>query len=479
MLSAPPTPPSDSMTVPAEPTVQAADEDSLAARRRARLDAAFATAERDGLEIALHARFAALAVLAVWILASRSGGALFYGLGVVALFAASGVGYVWLSARSRNRPRIAYACVALDALLLSVLLVAPNPFEPMALPPPMMLRGEGFLYFFVLLGLVALSYSPGLVLWFGAVASVGRACAIAAISLDPRARVDTELFLAPMSSEQRILAQLDPWFIDLTAQGHDILLLLIVSATLAVVVGRSRKLVFRQAAAERERANLARYFSPTMIDELAESDVPLDATRRQNLAVLFADIVGFTSLASERPPEQVITLLRDFQRRMEGCAFAHRGTVDKYIGDGVMVTFGTPYPAGDDARRALDCGLAMLDAIAEWNQERIAAGDPPIRVGIGIHFGPAVLGDIGSERRLEFAVVGDTVNVASRLESMTRAMGVDLLVSEALLTRAQESGADTARFVDMGAQRLRGREAPVHVWGYAPPRLRVVSSSAS
>lgn len=467
------------MSTPAEPTLRTGDEDSLAARRRVRLSAAFAAAEREGLGIALHARFAALTVLAVWILASRSGGALFYGLSVVALFAASGVGYVWLSARSRNRPRVAYACVALDAMLLSALLVTPNPFEPAGLPLPMMLRGEGFLYFFVLLALVALSYSPGLVLWFGAVAGAGRACAIAAISLDPRAHVDTALFLVPMSGEQRLAALLDPWFVDLTQQAHDVLLLLIVSAMLAVVVGRSRRLVLRHAAAERERANLARYFSPTMIDELAESDVPLDATRRQNLAVLFADIVGFTALASERTPEQVIALLRDFQRRMEACAFAHRGTVDKYIGDAVMMTFGTPYPAADDARRALDCALAMLNAIAEWNHERVAAGEPPIRLGIGVHFGTAVLGDIGSERRLEFAVVGDTVNVASRLEGLTRSMGVDLLVSEALFTRAQAAGADTGRFADMGAQPLRGREEPVHVWGYTPSRLRVVSASAS
>jgi adenylate cyclase len=467
------------MSLPAESTLRTADEDSLAARRRARLAAAFAAAEREGLGIALHARFAALAVLAVWTMATRSGGALFYGLSVVALFAASGVGYVWLSARSRNRPRVAYACVALDAMLLSALMVIPNPFEPAALPLPMMLRGEGFLYFFVLLALVALSYSPGLVLWFGAVAAAGRACAIAAVSLDPRAHVDTALFLVPMSVEQRLAALLDPWFIDLTQQAHDVLLLLIVSAMLAVVVARSRRLVLRHAAAERERANLARYFSPTMIDELAESDVPLDATRRQNLAVLFADIVGFTALASERTPEQVIALLRDFQSRMEACAFAHRGTVDKYIGDAVMMTFGTPYPAADDARRALDCALAMLDAMAEWNQERIAAGEPPIRLGIGIHFGTAVLGDIGSERRLEFAVVGDTVNVASRLEGLTRSLGVDLLVSEALLTRAQAAGADTSRFTDMGAQSLRGREEPVHVWAYAPPRLRVVGATAS
>jgi len=456
----------------------AADEDLVAARRRARIDAAFSRAEQDGLRIGLHARFVALAVLAFWTLATqKSGGALFYGLSAVMLFAASGFAYAWLTTHMRHRWSLGYALVAVDALLLSVLLVTPNPFDATMLPPPMMLRGESFVYFFVLLGLVALTYSPGLVLWFGLIGGIGRAGAIAVIALDSRAHVDAGLLLSSMSAEERLAAYLDPWFVDLIAQAQNILLLLIVSGTLALVVSRSRRLVFRQAVVERERANLARYFSPTMIDELAETDVPLGETRRQNVAVLFADIVGFTTLASQRTPEQVIALLRDFQGRMEGAAFAHRGTVDKYIGDAVMVTFGTPYPAADDARRALACGRAMLEAIAEWNRQRIAEDEPPIRIGVGIHYGPAVLGDIGSKRRLEFAVVGDTVNVASRLEGLTRSLAVDLLVSEAFLARVREEGADTSTLVDLGLQSLRGREEPVRVWGYGTTRFRVVSAT--
>jgi adenylate cyclase len=464
------------MTEPT-PDNAAPDEDGLAARRRARLDAAFGRAERDGLRIGLHARFAALAVLAFWTLATQKGGNLFYGLSVVSIFAASGLAYAWLTTRTEHRWSLGYTLVAIDALLLSVLLVTPNPFEAGTTPPPMMLRGEGFLYFFVLLGLVALSYSPGLVLWFGFIGSIGRAGAITAIALDPRAHVDPGMLLSSLTGEEKLVAYLDPWFVDLTAQAHDILLLLIVSGTLALVVSRSRRLVFRQAVVERERANLARYFSPTMIDELAETDVPLGETRRQEVTVLFADMVGFTALASQRTPEQVIALLRDFQGRMEECAFAHRGTVDKYIGDAVMVTFGTPYPAADDARRALGCARAMLDAIAEWNRLRIAEDEPPIRIGIGIHSGPAVLGDIGGKRRLEFAVVGDTVNVASRIEGLTRSLAVDLLMSDAFMTRAREAGADTSAYVDLGPQALRGREEPVRVWGYGAARFRVVSAS--
>lgn len=454
------------------------DDDSLAERRRTRLRAAFVSAQRDGLWLALHLRFASLTVIAVWLMAREQGdAALAYSLSVVGLFAASGAVYVWLNTRSGGRRRVAYAFVAIDALLLSAVLVAPNPFEAAAAAPPLLLRGGGFLAYFVLLALVALSYSPGLVLWFGLVASLGWAAAVGAVALDPRVTLADGLS-SLQTAEQRMAALLDPWTIDLLAQGQNVLLLLIVSGMLAVVVGRSRRLVFRQAAVERERANLARYFSPTMIDELAESDVPLGRTRRQDVAILFADIVGFTSWAATRPPEKVITLLRDFHVRMEACAFAHRGTIDKYIGDAVMVTFGTPYPAPDDARRAIDCARAMIEAGIAWNRARAAADEPPVRIAVGAHIGPAVLGDVGSERRLDFAVVGDTVNVASRIEGLTRGLGVNLLVSDELLRRARDSGADDKGFFDMGAQLLRGREAPVRVWGYGAVQLRAAGTLA-
>ena len=100
--------------------------------------------------------------------------------------------------------------------------------------------------------------------------------------------------------------------------------------------------------------------------------------------------------------------------------FAHGGTLDKFIGDSVMATFGTPQPGPRDAAHALACARAMLASLGVWNSERTARGEMALRAGIGLHFGPVVLGDIGDERRLEFAVLGDTVNTASRLEGLTR-----------------------------------------------------------
>src|SRR3954468_19811428 len=147
-------------------------------------------------------------------------------------------------------------------------------------------------------------------------------------------------------------------------------------------------------------------------------------------AVLFANIVGFTRQCEERPPAEAIDLLRGFHRRMEQTIFAFGGTLDKFLGDGVMATFGTPRPGSRDAANALGCARAMLAEIDAWNRDRRARGQAEVRIGIGVHSGPVVLGDVGSRRHLEFAVIGDTVNIASRLESLTRQLEVTIVISE-------------------------------------------------
>src|SRR5690606_37992761 len=135
----------------------------------------------------------------------------------------------------------------------------------------------------------------------------------------------------------------------------------------------------------------------------------------------------------------VIAFLRGLHARLEAAVFEHEGTLDKFLGDGVMATFGTPEPGPRDAVNALAAGRAMLATIADWNVERQAAGEPPVRLSIGIHYGEAVLGNIGTDRRLEFAVLGDVVNVASRLETLTRKLGCRLAASAELIaaTRSQ------------------------------------------
>ncbi len=217
---------------------------------------------------------------------------------------------------------------------------------------------------------------------------------------------------------------------------------------------------------ERKRANLARYFSANMIEELMRGGGRLQEARIQTVTVLFVDVIGFTGVSATLAGVEVIALLRKCLGHFEEAVFAHGGTLDKYLGDGLMATFGTPRPGPRDATNAVACACAMTARIVAWNAERRAEGLKPLPIGIGLHHGEAVLGDIGSERRLEFGVVGDTVNVASRIQEMTRSLGVAILASDAVIeaVRREGGGAQLAGFEDAGLHALRGRQGSLKLW---------------
>src|SRR6266481_1896284 len=225
-------------------------------------------------------------------------------------------------------------------------------------------------------------------------------------------------------------------------------------------IGKLREIERQRAAAERARNNLSRYFSPNLVEMLAARDEPLGAVRRQTIAVLFADIVGFTSMAERMAPEAVVAMLRAYHERMTAQIFACGGTVEKYIGDAIFAVFGVPETSIEDAANALRCADLMLAALERWNKEREARGEPCLAIGIGLNYGPAVLGDVGSEHSFSFTVIGDTVNTASRLQRLTRTLATPLVVGDPLVSAVKSAGADAAfalaRLRDQGEQALRG-----------------------
>jgi adenylate cyclase len=240
-------------------------------------------------------------------------------------------------------------------------------------------------------------------------------------------------------------------------------------------IGRMRDLDRRRAAAERARANLSRYFSPHFASVLAERDEPLGAVRRQNVAVLFADIVGFTRMAERMTPEAVVTLLRQFHERMTAQIFACGGSVEKYIGDAIFAVFGVPEPSGEDAANALRGAQRTIATLDVWNSERKQQGETPLAFGIGLNCGPAVIGDVGSEQSLSFTVIGDTVNTASRLQGLTRSLDTPLVAADAIVNAINAAPSlDATELLaglsDQGEQALRGRSAPVRIWTWLKPR---------
>jgi len=227
------------------------------------------------------------------------------------------------------------------------------------------------------------------------------------------------------------------------------------------------------AAAEAKRAQLARHFSPNIVEEILASGTSLEATRQQQAAVLFVDLFNFTALSGAMPGQEVIRLLREFHGLVEEAVFVNQGTLDKYIGDGAMATFGTPRPGPQDAGNALACARALVAAIVDWNSRRAVQGLQPLKIGVGLHYGPVTLGNVGSQRRLEFTVVGNTVNLASRIEGLTRLLEPAIIASAAVMEQARAEGAvaPLAGFTDLGFHAIRGHQEPVQLFGLASTAL--------
>jgi adenylate cyclase len=440
-------------------------------RRSERIRAAFAREEDAGLTFALYGRLGILGLLALWIVATVPWERSLIYLAVIGVFMVLGV--VPHALRRLGIRHIAWTAgfLLLEVALLVFLLIVPLPFFLDDWTPQMTLRLSNFLYLAMFLIGMALSYSPLLVLWTGGAIIAAWSAGVIWILSQPGTlayssvdMLDRNLF----TTEQQRAIFLHPNYVGLTMWYTELVFLFLASLIIAGAVWRSRMLVKRQVAAETARVNLSRYFSPNMVDRLAQSGDELDQVTVQKVAVVFVDIVGFTALAEELPPDRVVALLRSFHRRMGRVVFDRGGTVDKYIGDGVMATFGTPRTGSEDATRALACACTMIDEVERWNAKRRARNAAQIQVGIGVHYGEVVVGNVGDARRLEFAVIGDVVNVASRLERLTRERGVPLIASADVIDAVRRENGGTpdlvGRFTPEPELTVRGRRQPVAIW---------------
>ena len=194
-------------------------------------------------------------------------------------------------------------------------------------------------------------------------------------------------------------------------------------------------------------------------DILTGQDLSKLGSNRE-VCVFFSDIRGFTAFSESRPAEEVVTMLNEYFSRMVTIINQNHGVVDKFIGDAIMAIWGAPKSTGDDAYHAVKAALLMRSAVYKLNEERIARGEVPIKIGMGVHIGRAISGTIGSEERMEYTVIGDTVNMASRIEASTKAFGVDLLLSEPIAERVKE------RFVlELGGEaKVKGKSSSLKMF---------------
>jgi adenylate cyclase len=217
---------------------------------------------------------------------------------------------------------------------------------------------------------------------------------------------------------------------------------------------------------ERLKLNFARYVSQHILEQILSSEAisNLEGERRK-ITVLFSDIRQFTLLAERLAPEEVVSLLNEYFTVMIEIIFKFHGTLDKFIGDGIMVEFGAPLDDALQEKNAIETALAMQEKMKELNASWEKRGKPVLRIGIGIHTGQAVVGNIGSEIRMEYTAVGDTVNIAARLEQMTKVVDEPILISEMTYLAVKEH----FQFKNLGSKVLPGREVPIVVYALEEP----------
>jgi adenylate cyclase len=251
-----------------------------------------------------------------------------------------------------------------------------------------------------------------------------------------------------------------------TPKDLEVLSAIASQATIAI---ENAELISAMEESAKKKAFLERFLSPALAREVEKGRIELaKGGSLKELTVLFADIRGFTAMSETAPPQETVDMLNEYFELMADCVFEFNGIVDKFIGDSVMALFGAPIPGTDDAERAIRCAIRMMEKTHEFNVTRRYAGKAPISVGIGIHAGEAVVGIIGSTKRLEYTAVGDTVNVASRL---CGAAGRDeIVLSERALGRSNEPFAAE----ELATMNVRGREATLKTY-----RIRLASPGAS
>ncbi len=243
----------------------------------------------------------------------------------------------------------------------------------------------------------------------------------------------------------------------------------------ALMLGYGATVVENFIQEQREKKRLSRYFSPAVVEDIIrqKEDVNLGSARRR-VTILFSDIRGFTSISEKMSPEEVVGFLREYLTVMTDAVFQNGGTVDKYIGDAVMALFNVPFDQPDHAARAVKTALAFQERVKPLSEKFKAKYGLELKCGVGVHTGDAVVGTIGAEQRLEYTAIGDTINLGSRLESITKDYHVSIVISES--TQEELKGEFLTRY--LGEVKVKGKEIAVKIYTVLETNLRKIERLA-
>ncbi len=369
------------------------------------------------------------------------------GMSLAAYFAFS-ILRVWLAYRIRLPGWFLSLSVAADLTLLMMLIWSFHIQYDQ--PASFYLKAPTLLYVFIFIALRALRFEARFVLFAGLFSAAGWAVLVFyVISIDPQDNMITRDYVAYMTSNTILLG----------AEFDKIISILMVTGILTVALVRARKLLERSVIEAAAAADLARFFSPEIASKITHSDQQIRPGQGEarEAAILNVDIRSFTTMANDMDPSDLIQLLHEYESRMVPIIQAHGGNIDKFLGDGILATFGAVLPSqtyAADAMRAVD---ELLDAADAWNRDRTAMGRQPISIGMAIVTGRIIFGAVGDDTRLEYTVIGDPVNLCAKLEKHNRTAKSRALATCDAVDLAAAQGYD--------APRMRERHEEVAVEG--------------
>jgi adenylate cyclase len=317
-------------------------------------------------------------------------------------------------------------------------------------PAAFYLKAPTLLYIFIFIALRALSLAPGYVLFAGVAAAGGWLALLGYALAEPDGMgLVTRDYVAYMTSARILIG----------GEVDKVLSILVVSVLLAVAAARARALLHRAVTEGAAAGRLARFFAPEIAATIVgaeEADLRPGEGRQTEAAAMFIDLRGFTRLAAQLPPRDLLRMLREYQGIAVPVIQAHGGSVITYLGDGIMVTFGAVRLCANYAADALRCACALVDALDAWSAERRGRDVPAPGVGIGIEVGTVTCGAIGDIGRLEYAVIGDPVNRAAKLQNHTKIEGVRALTTAGAFRRGLAQGFVSSPAAEPRPQRIVG-----------------------
>lgn len=373
----------------------------------------------------------------------------------LALYGAFTVWRLRLSYRGRLSALQRYASAAVDIFVL-VALIAAFPAQYGA-PAAIYLKAPTLAYVFVLIALRALRFDPPLVLFTGLLAAVGWGALAVWAAIDG----------APFTGDYR--TYMTSFSLLPGAELEKISAILATTLILAAGVDRARALLFRTAAEEAVAADLSKFVGRDAADRIRAS---ADGVRAgdgdiRHAAIMFIDLRGFTRATKDAPPRDVIALLQDYQSRLLPVITQGGGSVDKFMGDGILVSFGAARATGRECAQAVETAIAVGSEIDLWKAERTKNGRPPLDVGVALAAGDVVYGAVGHGDRLEYTVIGDAVNLAAKLEKHAKVEFARIIATADVARRAADQGAASVPLRTLHAVKVDGVADPLDLAVFA------------